>query len=240
MAHDVFISYSSKDQDAGYAACEVLERHGVRCWMAPRNIVPGVGWAKSIVQAIGQSRAMVLILSANANISPQIEREVERAINKGVPIIPFRIENVTPSDALEYFLSAPHWLDAFSPPLERHLDRLAEAVHTLLDSKTVAKQPRGGDDHPANSPMSGPGAMPSAGLQQAGNGSRRERGRSAKIAMPGEPSEQPLPANPKLLFVGIDGVKRKLIVLAALAVVTAVMAVVVPPTIALLALLRIE
>jgi hypothetical protein len=66
-------------------------------------------------------------------------REVERAVNKGIPVIPFRIENVTPSKAMEYFLSAPHWLDALTPPLEKHLQRLADTVQALL---TEVEKPR--------------------------------------------------------------------------------------------------
>ena len=76
MAHDVFISYSSKDKHAGDAVCNVLEHHGIRCWIAPRDIVPGVGWARSIIGAINGARVMVLVFSRNANASPQIEREV--------------------------------------------------------------------------------------------------------------------------------------------------------------------
>jgi TIR domain len=85
MAHDVFISYSSKDMPAGEAVGAALERHGLRCWIAPRDIVPGIGWAKSIVRAIGQSRTMVLVLSEHANSSPQIEREVERQSIRAFP-----------------------------------------------------------------------------------------------------------------------------------------------------------
>ena len=70
MAHDVFISYSSKDMAADEAVCTALEGRGLRCWIAPRDIIPGIGWAKSIVRAIGQSRIMVLVFSENANASP--------------------------------------------------------------------------------------------------------------------------------------------------------------------------
>jgi hypothetical protein len=35
---------------------------------------------------------------------------------------------------LEYFISAAQWMDAFSPPLERHLDDLAKTVKSLLKS----------------------------------------------------------------------------------------------------------
>jgi hypothetical protein len=200
MAHDVFISYSSKDSEAGEAVRAALERHGIDCWMAPRDIVPGVGWAKSIVQAIGNSRAMVLVLSANANASPQIEREVERAVNKGVPIVPVRIENVAPSEALEYFLSAPHWLDAFMPPLEAHLERLAPAVRVLLGP---GQAPAEGAPHP---PQEAPAQI--AAL--------REECGTPVI---------PVAFQPSWIFSGVDGAERNSIVVAALASIAAVVAI---------------
>src|SRR5208283_5420050 len=75
---------------------------------------------------------MILIFSANANNSPQIRREVERAVNKGVTIIPLRIEDIAPAHSLEYFIGSLHWLDAITPPLEDHLRRLADSVKALL------------------------------------------------------------------------------------------------------------
>src|SRR5438067_872439 len=104
MAHDVFLSYSSKDKPTADAVCAMLEMHGLRCWVAPRDILPGNDWAGSIVKAIKGARVMVLVFSANANASPQINREVERAVNKGIPVIPLRIENVVPTEALEFFI----------------------------------------------------------------------------------------------------------------------------------------
>jgi TPR repeat protein len=102
--------------------------------MAPRDILAGFGWAQSIINAINGARVMVLVLSGNANGSPQIEREVERAVHKGIPVVPVRIEDVAPSATLEYFISAPHWLDAFPPPTEQHLGKLAKSVRQLLES----------------------------------------------------------------------------------------------------------
>ncbi len=141
MAHDVFISYSSKDKPAADATCAVLESKGIRCWMAPRDITPGADWGETIVDAIHSSRALVLVFSANANLSPQIKREVERAVNKGIPIIPLRIENVMPAKSLEYFLSTPHWLDAFTPPLEHHLNYLAEVIQQILKGEAPPPPP---------------------------------------------------------------------------------------------------
>jgi TIR domain len=135
MAHDVFLSYSSKDKPVADATCAVLEGRGIRCWMAPRDIMPGADWGESIIDAIHGARVFVLVFSNNANESVQIKREVERAINKAIPVVPLRIENVMPVKSLEYFLSTPHWLDAFSPPLERHLNYLADVIQSVLDGK---------------------------------------------------------------------------------------------------------
>jgi TIR domain/Putative bacterial sensory transduction regulator len=132
MAHDVFICYSSKDKTTADAVCAVLESEGIRCWIAPRDILAGMSYGEAIVNAIHSAKALVLVFSGHANASPQIEREVERAINQRIPVIPLRIEDVAPDKALEYFLSTPHWLDAFTPPLERHLKNLAAQINRLI------------------------------------------------------------------------------------------------------------
>jgi hypothetical protein len=139
MTADVFISHSAKDKHAADAACAILERRSIRCWIAPRDILPSENWGASIIEAIESSRVMVLVVSGNANSSRQIEREVERAIHLGRPIIPFRIEDIKPTKALEYFISASHWLDAFTPPVEQHLDRLAEVVRSILDKAAMSR-----------------------------------------------------------------------------------------------------
>ncbi|HET6423273.1 MAG TPA: toll/interleukin-1 receptor domain-containing protein [Planctomycetaceae bacterium] len=136
--YDVFLSHSSKDKQWADAACAVLEKHRVRCWIAPRDILPGDEWGAAIVKGIHASRMMVLIFSGNANASAQVRREVERAISRGQTVLPLRIENVPPDGALEYALSNTHWLDAFTPPVENQLTRLAQSVRALLDAAPAA------------------------------------------------------------------------------------------------------
>lgn len=132
MAHDAFISYSSKDKTIADAVCARLEARGIRCWIAPRDVQPGAPYGEEIIDAIHGSRVMVLVLSANANASPHIPKEVERAVSRGVPVIPLRVENVIPAKSLDYFISSVHWLDAITPPLEQHLESLAATIRTLL------------------------------------------------------------------------------------------------------------
>ena len=132
LTHDVFISYSREDRLAADAACANLEAAGIRCWIAPRDISPGSEWGEAIVDAIDHSPVMVLIFSSNSNESPQIRREVERAVSKSVTIVPVRIEQVEPTRSLAYFMAGVHWLDALTPPLEQHLQRLAVSIKAFL------------------------------------------------------------------------------------------------------------
>jgi hypothetical protein len=132
MAHDVFISYSSRDKPTADAVCAALERHAIRCWIAPRDVLPGMEWGEAIVDAIHDSQVMVMVFSARANESRHVRREVERAISRGIAIVPFRIEAIVFSHSLGYFIGNIHWLDALSPPLEKHLNDLADKVSVLL------------------------------------------------------------------------------------------------------------
>jgi TIR domain len=77
MARDVFVNYSIHDKTTADAVCATLEANGLRCWIAPRDIVPGMNWGEAIIDAINTSRVMVLVFSSNANTSQQILREDE-------------------------------------------------------------------------------------------------------------------------------------------------------------------
>lgn len=141
MAHDVFISYSANDKQIADAMCSTLESKGIRCWIAPRDILPGMDWGGSIIDAIATSRVMILLLSSHSNTSSQVKREVERAVNKEVIVIPFRIEDVSLSKSLEYQLSVTHWMDALTPPIEKHLQTLAERIRQLLSADSTVNMP---------------------------------------------------------------------------------------------------
>jgi hypothetical protein len=105
-------------------------------------VFPGEEWAQAIIRAISGARVFVLIFSSFANDSLQIKREIERAANHEVPIIPFRIEDVPANETLEYFISTPHWLDAFTPPLQEHADRLVTTIKRILDMPRPVKSPQ--------------------------------------------------------------------------------------------------
>jgi TIR domain len=154
MAHDVFISHSSSNRTIANAVCASMEGAGIRCWIAPRDVLPGRSYSGEITRAIQQSRAFVLIFSQHSNNSEQVLREVQLAANSRLHIVQFRIDAVAPSDDLEYYLSGPHWLDAVTPPLESHLGQLTSSVQALLSL------PLTGETGKAAQPVSAAAAAP--------------------------------------------------------------------------------
>jgi hypothetical protein len=133
--HDVFITYSHKDKPVADAVCAALENKGIRCWIAPRDVLPGEDFPDAIIGAIDNSRIMVLIFSSSSNTSPHVIRELTKSVSKGLIIIPFRIEDAPLSKSMEYLIGLPHWLDAITPPLEKHIDTLVRTVEAILHKR---------------------------------------------------------------------------------------------------------
>lgn len=132
MAHDVFISHSATDKAVSEAVCSTLEDNGIQCWIAPRDVRPGLSFPGEITRAIQESKVMVLIVSGASNRSQQVLREVQLAVESNLHILQLRIEDLALSDDLKYFLGTPHWLEAFAPPFEPHLERVLAATSELL------------------------------------------------------------------------------------------------------------
>jgi hypothetical protein len=131
MGHDVFISYSSKNKAEADAVCVALEAAGVECWIAPRDTEAGA-YGPSIIRAIKAARLCVLILSDAANASQHVLRELERAVNAKLPIVPLRLALVDLCDDMEYYIASQHWVDGFPGPPEAHIAELVARVKAKL------------------------------------------------------------------------------------------------------------
>lgn len=113
---DIFISYSSKDKTIADAVCDYLEKRGIDCWIAPRDVRPGFRYGGEIVKAIKSCKITILIFSGHSNDSEDVANEIHRAFVNKKTIIPFKIEEVSICDDLDYYLSNKHWVDASSNP----------------------------------------------------------------------------------------------------------------------------
>ena len=152
MAHDIFISYSTKDKVTADAICHILEENKMRCWIAPRNITAGKPYAEEILDAINATKIVVLVFSSNAQESQFVNKEINISFSKNKPILSFKIDESMPQKELEYFLKTNHWLEAYPNPdevfgtLVKDASRLIgdERANPIID-KNVMEKARNGE-----------------------------------------------------------------------------------------------
>jgi hypothetical protein len=137
VARQVFLSYSTDDTPTAIAVRDHLEAQGIACWMAPRDITPGKDYGEQIIDAIEDATVFLLILSESSNHSTFVRHEVERAVSKGKVIIPFRIQPVTPSRSLEFFISNYQWIDGWEMASSKSWDVLVSAIRSHLNSQSM-------------------------------------------------------------------------------------------------------
>ncbi len=127
----VFLSHSSKDEKSALEICSLIEQNGHKCFYAPRDIRSGYEYAEELVNGIDSSDAMLLLLSEDANDSPHVLREVERAVSKRIAIIVYKLQDLELSKSMEYFLMTHQWInakaDAGYSEIIACLNQLAEA-----------------------------------------------------------------------------------------------------------------
>lgn len=99
-----FISYSSQDRPSADLLRGLLLERGVSCWMAPYDVPPGSKYAHVINDALERCACLVLLLTQAAQQSQFVEREVERAMTYGKPIIPVELEPVELNSGFKFYL----------------------------------------------------------------------------------------------------------------------------------------
>ena len=132
---DVFISHSSADSKLAYDMCDYLEEKGISCWIAPRDIPGGVKYGKSIIMGVKTCKIMVVLFNNKANASKGVENEVERAFHYKLTLIPFKLDETTPSDSLEFSFGSFQWLNATKGNPEDHFDLLYQNCARALGKK---------------------------------------------------------------------------------------------------------
>ena len=137
MAKPVFISYSTDDTAAAEQMRDGLEAASIACWIAPRDIAPGLDYGTQIIDAIEACTVLVLVLSESSNYSIYVRKEVERAIAKRKVVIPLRIQPVAVSRSLEFFISDAQWIDGWGGKLTTAMTTLHGAVQGHLRHRSV-------------------------------------------------------------------------------------------------------
>jgi TolB-like protein/Flp pilus assembly protein TadD len=142
---NVFVSYASQDAAIAGAIVAILEKNGMRCWIAPRDVTPGSQYADEIVGAINNAKILVLVLSEHAVASPHVGKEIERASSKRRRIIGLRTDAAPLTRSFEYFLSESQWIDVAALGMPGALAKLTQAVGQGLDPSSWVSPGLGSD-----------------------------------------------------------------------------------------------
>jgi hypothetical protein len=169
FAFDVFLSHSSKDQDAVGAIAERLRSDGLRVWFDEWVLKPGDSVPAKIEEGLEHSRVLVLCMSANAFGSEWAQLEVgtfrfRDPLNKERRFIPLRLDEAPIKGSLAQLLyinwlpakreeEYPKLLEACRPPKtqaapeemearERFAERIVSLGHTG-PVRSVAFSPNG-------------------------------------------------------------------------------------------------
>lgn len=145
---EVFISYKSEEFDDALWVKNQLEANGISCWMAPMCITGGASYATEIPIAIQQCKAFVLILSAGAQESKWIPRELDQAINADKVIMPFMIKDCTLNEEFSFYLGNVQRYPAFIDRDESMKKMIAE-IRNYLGKKAPVEEKVEKSEEPA-------------------------------------------------------------------------------------------
>lgn len=127
---DIFISYSSKD-NLPIEFCRKLESKGAKCWIAPRNITPGIPYARAIMQGLDGSSVVLVFVSSNSLQSEDVLNEIDNAHSLKKTIIPIFLEQVSLTPEFSYYLKRKQWINAFNG-----FDAAVKQVYEVLQGTT--------------------------------------------------------------------------------------------------------
>lgn len=128
---DIFISHSSVDATIAFDICEFLEKSGLKCWIAPRNVNGGKLYSKEIIDGINDSQVFLLLYSSASNTSKHVVSELDVAFNSEKVIIPFCLDNEKISEEFSYYLAATHRIVGYPKPSERYEELKKNIINNI-------------------------------------------------------------------------------------------------------------
>src|SRR5262245_4797104 len=167
---DVFVSYSRQDNDKVLALTRKLRDAGVSMWMDVRNIDGAAMWGEEIVNAVANSKVLLLLVSKSAVNSPNVVKEVLLASERRGHILPVDLEPTEIPGSLKYALAGIQHIEYFRGDPDEHmksilraLERIGVAVGSSNAAPAAAPEESPRHEAPRVQAASGPEALLSSG-----------------------------------------------------------------------------
>ena len=140
MNEEIFISYKSEEAEYAYRAKKVLEDNGFTCWMAPDSILAGDEYTPQIHKAIDNCKALLFVVSENAQKSNWIKSEVHEAFEKGKIIIPYMIQDCQLEGDFEFKLNKLQKVFAYQNE-EDALEKVIRDLRVMIKEASERNEP---------------------------------------------------------------------------------------------------
>src|SRR5947199_9722729 len=127
----VFVSYASEEQDRALAVGDALQRAGIAIWLDSHAIAGGSAWSTAIVRGIKDCAAFLVLGSEKAFRSPNVQRELNLAVEENRPVLPLLLEQVTAPDDVRYALAGRQWVALLDRPTTTWLPEVLRALAGL-------------------------------------------------------------------------------------------------------------
>lgn len=134
----VFISYPSISKSEAFGIVAYLEKRGINCFIAPRDIEGGKTYASALMAALSECALVLLVASEAINDSEHVLNEVDAIVAQKKPILPIFIEEFSLKDELKYYLGRKQWVTAYPDTLESYYDVIYDAV---VENLPVGRRP---------------------------------------------------------------------------------------------------
>ncbi len=139
---DIFISHSSRSRGEARELAQGLTARGFSVW-TDADILPGADIRAVIDEAIGRSKAILLVIDPEQRSSPWMEREWISAINHAWAgeklVIPVLLSDAQPPAALQTL----HALRLADTPPDSAVEILTRAIRSNTDEGLVSTAPEG-------------------------------------------------------------------------------------------------
>ncbi|MHB8573802.1 MAG: ATP-binding protein, partial [Dehalococcoidia bacterium] len=106
----VFLSYASAEQDRALVVVEALQAAGIPSWLDRHAIAGGTAWSAEIVDGITGCAAFIVLGSERAFRSPNVQRELNLAVEENRPLLPLLLERTEQPREVRYALAGRQWV----------------------------------------------------------------------------------------------------------------------------------
>lgn len=139
MSREIFVSYTQNDKQIAFALVKFLEKYKANCFIAPRNIDPGIPYARALVRGMNECETAIVVCSRATNESEHVLNEIETLVSNKKTIIPFIIEEFEFAPDLKYYLGRKQFILAYDGDAKNHFGKVLDALGIIPEEESAAE-----------------------------------------------------------------------------------------------------